>query len=123
MLLNSFRYFLERSHSARLTLAKACELCPEEVKAFFVSFISSFSFIFIVKVNAFIFWKDQEEPEGDVEGENGTSADEASPNAQPSSPCRDSQNQSPPVADQIPPLDNNDTVDNESTKLLNEESD
>lgn len=89
-------YFLERSHSARLTLAKACELCPEE---------------------------DQEEPEGDVEGENGTSADEASPNAQPSSPCRDSQNQSPPVADQIPPLDNNDTVDNESTKLLNEESD
>ncbi|XP_043927770.1 probable ubiquitin carboxyl-terminal hydrolase FAF-X [Protopterus annectens] len=23
-------YFLERSHSARLTLAKACELCPEE---------------------------------------------------------------------------------------------
>lgn len=26
------RYFLERSHSARLTLAKACDLCPEEVK-------------------------------------------------------------------------------------------
>lgn len=26
-------YFLERSHSARMTLAKACELCPEEVKA------------------------------------------------------------------------------------------
>ncbi|XP_070538663.1 ubiquitin carboxyl-terminal hydrolase 9X-like isoform X2 [Ptychodera flava] len=25
-------YFLERSHSARLTLAKACELCPEEVR-------------------------------------------------------------------------------------------
>ena len=25
-------YFLERSHSARRTLAKACELCPEEVK-------------------------------------------------------------------------------------------
>ncbi|XP_012882196.1 PREDICTED: probable ubiquitin carboxyl-terminal hydrolase FAF-X [Dipodomys ordii] len=25
-------YFLERSHSARMTLAKACELCPEEVK-------------------------------------------------------------------------------------------
>lgn len=25
-------YFLERSHSARITLAKACELCPEEVK-------------------------------------------------------------------------------------------
>lgn len=24
-------YFLERSHSARMTLAKACELCPEEV--------------------------------------------------------------------------------------------
>ncbi|EDO35056.1 predicted protein [Nematostella vectensis] len=24
-------YFLERSHSARLTLAKACDLCPEEV--------------------------------------------------------------------------------------------
>ncbi|CDQ82263.1 unnamed protein product [Oncorhynchus mykiss] len=23
-------YFLERSHSARMTLAKACELCPEE---------------------------------------------------------------------------------------------
>jgi len=58
-----------------------------------------------------------------VEGENGTSADEASPNAQPSSPSRDSQNQSPPVTDQIPPLDNSDTVDNESTKLLNEESD
>lgn len=27
-------YFLERSHSARMTLAKACELCPEEVIAF-----------------------------------------------------------------------------------------
>ncbi|XP_067231011.1 ubiquitin carboxyl-terminal hydrolase 9X-like isoform X4 [Chanodichthys erythropterus] len=26
-------YFLERSHSARMTLAKACELCPEEVSA------------------------------------------------------------------------------------------
>lgn len=26
-------YFLERSHSARMTLAKACELCPEEVTA------------------------------------------------------------------------------------------
>lgn len=26
-------YFLERSHSARMTLAKACELCPEEVMA------------------------------------------------------------------------------------------
>ena len=26
-----FRYFLERSHSARVTLAKACELVPEEV--------------------------------------------------------------------------------------------
>lgn len=26
-------YFLERSHSARMTLAKACELCPEEVKS------------------------------------------------------------------------------------------
>lgn len=25
-------YFLERSHSARMTLAKACELCPEEVR-------------------------------------------------------------------------------------------
>ncbi|XP_013883260.1 probable ubiquitin carboxyl-terminal hydrolase FAF-X [Austrofundulus limnaeus] len=25
-------YFLERSHSARMTLAKACELCPEELK-------------------------------------------------------------------------------------------
>ena len=58
-----------------------------------------------------------------MEGENGTSADEASPNAQRSSPCRDSQNQSPPVTDQIPPLDNSDAVDNESTKLLTEESD
>lgn len=28
-------YFLERSHSARMTLAKACELCPEEVMACF----------------------------------------------------------------------------------------
>lgn len=28
-------YFLERSHSARMTLAKACELCPEEVKNYF----------------------------------------------------------------------------------------
>lgn len=25
------RYFLERSHSARMTLSKAYELCPEEV--------------------------------------------------------------------------------------------
>ena len=25
-------YFLERSHSARMTLAKAVELCPEEVR-------------------------------------------------------------------------------------------
>ncbi|XP_078379070.1 ubiquitin carboxyl-terminal hydrolase 9X-like isoform X2 [Oculina patagonica] len=89
-------YFLERSHSARLTLAKACELCPEE---------------------------DQEDPEVEVEGENANSADEASPNPQRSSPRRDSQDQSPPVTDQIPPLDNSDTVDNESTKLLNEESD
>lgn len=90
-------YFLERSHSARLTLAKACELCPEE---------------------------DQEEPEGDVEGENGTSADEASPNAERSSPRRNSEDQSSPITEQIPPLDNSDTVDNESTtKLLNEESD
>ena len=24
-------YFLERSHSARITLAKACELCPDDV--------------------------------------------------------------------------------------------
>lgn len=58
-----------------------------------------------------------------MDGEIGNSADEASPNAQHSSPCRDSHNQSPPVTDQIPPLDNSDTVDNESTKLLNEESD
>uniref|UniRef100_A0A4W3IWS8 ubiquitinyl hydrolase 1 n=1 Tax=Callorhinchus milii TaxID=7868 RepID=A0A4W3IWS8_CALMI len=27
-------YFLERSHSARMTLAKACELCPEEVSSY-----------------------------------------------------------------------------------------
>lgn len=26
------RYFLERSHSARVTLSKAYELCPEEVR-------------------------------------------------------------------------------------------
>ena len=25
-----YRYFLERSHTARVTLAKACQLCPEE---------------------------------------------------------------------------------------------
>ena len=25
-----FSYFLERSHTARVTLAKACQLCPEE---------------------------------------------------------------------------------------------
>ena len=31
-------YFLERSHSARLTLEKACELLPDEV-IFFYSFI------------------------------------------------------------------------------------
>lgn len=90
-------YFLERSHSARLTLAKACELCPEE---------------------------DQEEPEGDVEGENGNSADEASPNVERSSPRRNSEDQSSPVTEQIPPLDSSDTVDNESTtKVPNEESD
>lgn len=68
--------------------------------------------------------QDQEEPEGDVEGENGTSADEASPNAERSSPRRNSEDQSSPITEQIPPLDNSDTVDNESTtKLLNEESD
>lgn len=97
-------YFLERSHSARLTLAKACELCPEE---------------------------DPEEPEGDVEGENGNSGDEevTAANAQQSSPRRESRDQSPPITGQIPPLDNNDTtVENdtepgETSKLLNEESD
>lgn len=82
--------------------------------------VFSFSFglyvlIYFLILNAFTFFKDQEEPEGEVEGENGNSADEASPNTQ--------RDQSPPVTDQIPPLDNSDTVDNESTKLLNEESD
>lgn len=76
-----------------------------------------------VMLNAFTFFQDQEEPEADVEVENGNSADEASPNVQRSSPRRDSQDQSPPVTDQIPPLDNSDAIDNESTKLLNEESD
>ena len=32
-------YFLERSHSARLTLEKACELLPDEVN--FINFIFS----------------------------------------------------------------------------------
>ena len=50
LLLSYCRYFLERSHSARLTLAKACELCPEEVKSSSSSsssssFVSSFSFL------------------------------------------------------------------------------
>ena len=58
-----------------------------------------------------------------MEGENGNSTDETSPNPQRSSPSGDSRGQSPPVTDQIPPLDNSDAIDNESTKLLNEESD
>lgn len=73
---------------------------------------------YLFTLNVFTSLQDQEDPEVEVEGENGNSADEASPN-----PQRDSQDQSPPVTDQIPPLDNSDTVDNESTKLLNEESD
>lgn len=120
MLLISFRYFLERSHSARLTLAKACELCPEEVKSFFPLLLGLQIYLHI---KLFFSLQDQEEPEGDVEGENENSTDEASSNAQRSGPCQDSQNQSPPVADQIPPLDNSDAVDNKTTKLLNEESD
>ena len=49
-----------------------------------------------------------------MEVENGNSADEASLNAQHSSPSVESHDQqSPPVTDQIPPLDNSDTVDNE----------
>ncbi|XP_068731970.1 ubiquitin carboxyl-terminal hydrolase 9X-like isoform X1 [Montipora capricornis] len=96
-------YFLERSHSARLTLAKACDLCPEE---------------------------DQEDPEGEVEGEIGNSGDEeTTPNTQQAGPHHDSRDRSSPITDQIPPLDSSDTVaDNdtepgETTKLLNEESD
>jgi len=65
-----------------------------------------------------------------VEGENGNSGDEEpTPNAQHASPRQDSRDQSSPVTEQIPPLDNSDTiVDNdaepgETTKLLNEESD
>jgi len=96
-------YFLERSHSARLTLAKACDLCPEE---------------------------DQEEPEGEVEGDNPNSGDEeSSPTAQPAGPHQDSRDRSSPITEQIPPLDASDTVvyndaePGETTKLLNEESD
>ena len=77
------------------------------------------------------FFQDPEEPEGDVEGENGNSGDEevTAANAQQSSPRRESRDQSPPITGQIPPLDNNDTtVENdtepgETSKLLNEESD
>lgn len=95
-------YFLERSHSARLTLAKACDLCPEE---------------------------DQEEPEGEVEGDNPNSGDEESSTAQPAGPHQDSRDRSSPITEQIPPLDASDTVvyndaePGETTKLLNEESD
>ena len=74
-------------------------------------------------------FQDQEEPEGDVEGENGNSGDdEVTPTAQRSSPPQNTHDQSPPITEQIPPLDNSDTtVDNdtepgETTKLLNEES-
>ena len=77
-----------------------------------------------------VFFKDQEEPEGEVEGENGNSGDEeTTSNAQPASPQQDSRDRSSPITEQIPPLDNSDTtVDNETepaetTKLLNEESD
>ena len=90
---------------------------------------SVFTFLFRLYVHLLIkyfnfFFQDQEEPEGDVEVENGNSADEASSlNAQRSSPSGESHDQSPPVTDQIPPLDNSDTVENETTKLLNEESD
>lgn len=77
------------------------------------------------------FFQDPEEPEGDVEGENGNSGDEevTPANAQQSSPRRESRDQSPPVTGQIPPLDNsdttveNDTEPGETSKLLNEESD
>lgn len=77
------------------------------------------------------FFQDPEEPEGEVEGENGNSGDEeVNPaNAQQSSPRRESLDQSPPITGQIPPLDNsdttneNDTEPGETSKLLNEESD
>lgn len=74
--------------------------------------------------------QDQEEPEGEVEGENANSGDEEStPNAQPAGPNQDSRDRSSPITEQIPPLDASDTVvyndaePGETTKLLNEESD
>ena len=81
----------------------------------------SFSFgpCVYLHIKYFYCFQDQEEPEG----EDGASAEEASPDPQRSSPSQDSYDQSPPVSDQIPPLDNSDTIDNESTTLLNEESD
>lgn len=89
--------------------------------------IKTFSFFFLFVCFSF---KDQEEPEGEVEGENGNSGDEeTTSNAQRASPQQDSNDQSSPITEQIPPLDNSDTtVDNdtepgETTKLLNEESD
>ena len=74
--------------------------------------------------------QDQEEPEGEVEGDNPNSGDEeSSPTAQPAGPHQDSRDRSSPITEQIPPLDASDTVvyndaePGETTKLLNEESD
>ena len=41
-------YFLERSHSARLTLEKACELLPDEVSHHFYQ-LSPYAFLFVKK--------------------------------------------------------------------------
>ena len=75
-------------------------------------------------------FQEPEEPEGDVEGENGNSGDEeVPPNAQQSSSRRDSRDQSPPISGQTPPLDNsdttveNDTEPGETGKPQNGESD
>ena len=44
------RYFLERSHSARMTLSKAYELCPEEVSVIFSCLLISMHFNFTIDV-------------------------------------------------------------------------
>lgn len=82
------------------------------------------------EIQTLVLFQDQEEPEGEVEGENGNSGDEeTTSNAQPASPQQGSRDRASPITEQIPPLDSSDTTaDNdtergETTKLLNEESD
>ncbi len=66
-------YFLERSHSARVTLAKACELCPEDVSTALISGLSpSVLLCAWTKTRFRFFAQEPEETEGGEETESAS---------------------------------------------------